>query len=139
MSKGKSNAPAGGAVRKETEDGAKAPDSPVVDPAAPVVDPAAPVVDSKEAEKKEKEATRARDRRAKEKKEKEEKEAAEALTAKRCGYYIKPGLAITSRKGIVAGAPKGSDAWEGDKVTLEHFSEEVGARLFESGAIVEVK
>ena len=135
-----------GAVRKE--DGAFAPDSPTDEvPGGAALPEAekAPVVDEKaEAAKKvaaDKVKKAANDKASKIKRDKEAaaEKVAEAEAAKRRGFYIKPGLTITSNKGIVAGAPKGGEAWEGDKVTLEHFSEDVGARLFESGAIVEVK
>ena len=141
-----------GAIRKE--DGAKAPDSTAAATpeaeTAPVVDEkaeaeTAPVVDEKaEAAKKvaaDKSKKAANDKASKIKREKAEaaKKVAKAEAAKRHGFYIKPGLAITSNKGIVAGAPKGGEVWEGDKVTDKHFTEEVGARLYASGAIVEVK
>ncbi len=132
----------GGAVRKT--EGAKAPEvSPSTEPEKELTEEAkaaggAPV-ELTETQKKAKKAANDKASKIKREKEAAAKKVAEAEAAGRCGFYIKPGLAITSNKGIVAGAPKGSDVWEGDKVTSNHFSEDVSARLFESGAIVEVK
>lgn len=140
-----------GAVRK-TEEGAKAPASSAPTdevPGGAAVDtpPAetAPVVDEKaEAAKKvvaDKAKKAANDKASKIKREKEAaaKKVSEAEVAKRRGAYVKPGLAITSSKGIVAGAPKGDEAWEGDKVTSKHFGEDTYERLVKNGDIVIVK
>ena len=126
---------AGGAVRK-TGDEAKAPASPPVVPAA---ETEADAKAKTEADAKAKKAANDKASKIKREKEAAAKKVAEAKAAERHGSYIKPGLAITSNKGIVAGAPKGSDAWEGDKVTPKHFSEGTYARLVRVGDIVEVK